>query len=127
MSNIRISIDLVIRSCQQKKFTSGIKSSKSRERIEDEEHPGRPSTSTDETHVQKINCLVFVNHRLTIRDLANDIAILKGSVNTILKEVFRTKCIKSRLVTKTMYFLDKHGRAEVCRTIVFKLQTIRTR
>ena len=58
-----------------------------RERVEDEERPGRTSTSINESHAQKIKDLVLENRRLAIRDLADDIGISKGSVNTILEDV----------------------------------------
>lgn len=58
-----------------------------KERVADEERSGRPSTSTNEAHVQKIKEPVLANHRLTTRGLADDIGISERSVNTILKDV----------------------------------------
>ena len=46
-----------------------------RERVNDLERLGRPSTSTDEQHVNQIKELVHKNLRLTIRDLADTIGI----------------------------------------------------
>ena len=40
--------------------------------IDDDEHPGRPSTSTDDPQIDKINTLVRASRRLTIRELAEE-------------------------------------------------------
>ena len=42
-----------------------------RERVEDKERLGRPSTLTDDDHIQKVKDLVLVSRRLTIRDIAD--------------------------------------------------------
>ena len=43
-----------------------------RESIEDDSRSGRPSISTDDSHVKRINDLVRSNRRLTIREMADD-------------------------------------------------------
>ena len=45
-----------------------------------DECPGCPSTSTVDTHVDKINILVRSNRRLTIRELAEECGISVGFV-----------------------------------------------
>ena len=54
-----------------------------RGRVDDVEHPGRPSISTDEQHVNKIKELVNKYRRLTIRDLADTIGISRGPLDTV--------------------------------------------
>ena len=60
-----------------------------RERVDDLERPGRPSTSTDEQYVNQIKELMHKNRRLTIGDLADTIRISRGSLNTVSKDITR--------------------------------------
>ena len=68
--------------------------------VEDKERLGRPSTSTDDDHIQKVKDLVLVSRLLTIRDIADEIGVSKKSVNSILKDVLVLKRVKFRLVPK---------------------------
>ena len=65
-----------------------------------------PSTSTDDQHVNKVKELVLKNRRLTVKDLTDMIGISEESVKTILKDQ-RLRKVKSRLVPKTLNFLEK--------------------
>ena len=52
--------------------------------VEDDERSGRPSTSTDDPHIDEINTLVRANRRLTARELAEERGISVGSCHHIL-------------------------------------------
>ena len=49
-----------------------------REDVEDDERPGRPSTSTTDENVEKVKEMVMNDRRITIREVANDVGISIG-------------------------------------------------
>ena len=55
--------------------------------------------------------LVLKNGQLTVNDLTDMIEISEGTVKTILKDLRK---VKSRLVPKTLNFLEKSRRVDVC-------------
>ena len=50
--------------------------------VEDDERSGRPSTSTDDPHIDELNTLVQANRRLTVRELTKECGISVGSCLT---------------------------------------------
>ena len=93
-----------------------------RERVNDLERSARSSTSTDDQHVNKVKELVLKNRRLTVKDLTDMIGVSEGSVKTILKDHLGLWKVKSRLVPKTLNFLGKSRRVDVCETMLSDYQ-----
>ena len=47
---------------------------KGRMPVVEEPRPGRPSTSTDDDHVERVRAVIRGNRRLTVREVANEVA-----------------------------------------------------
>ena len=56
-----------------KRFSEG------REEVEDDEHPGRPSTSKTDQNIQKISDIVHKDQRLSVRMIADMVGINRKS------------------------------------------------
>ena len=52
---------------------------KGREDVSDNAHPGRPSTSTTNENIVAVKKMNLDNHRITIKEVADDIGISFGS------------------------------------------------
>lgn len=89
-----------------------------REAVEDEPRSGRPSTSITEQNINKIKDLVLSNRRLSQRDLVDITGISKGSIQSILKDHLGLSRVSSRLVPKTLNFLQKNHRVEVAKEML---------
>ena len=50
-----------------------------REDVEDDERPGRPSTSPTDESVEKVKEMVMNDRQITIREVADDVGISIGS------------------------------------------------
>ena len=55
------------------------------EDVNDEARPGRPSMSTTEKNIKAVKNMILHNHRITIREVANNVSILFGSFQAILR------------------------------------------
>ena len=54
--------------------------------IEDDPKSGRPSTSMDDDHVEKVLVVIRQNRRLTVREVAEEAGICKSSCHLILTD-----------------------------------------
>ena len=78
-----------------------------REDVEDDERPGRPGTSTTDENVEKMKEMVMNDHRITIREVADDVGISIGSFHEIFSNVLGMKRVAAQFVPKLLNFEQK--------------------
>ena len=59
-----------------KRFKAG------QEDVNDDTHPGRPSTSTTDENIEAVKKMILDNHRITIREVADIVAISFSSISS---------------------------------------------
>ena len=60
---------------------------------------------------------------MAAKDLTDMIGISEGSVETILKDHLGLRKVKTRLIPKTVNFLEKSRRVDVCETMLLTIRT----
>ena len=84
-----------------------------REDVEDDERPGRPSTSTTDENVKKVKEMVMNDRRITIREVADDVSISISSCHESFSNVLGMKRVAAKFVPKLLNFEQKQQRMEV--------------
>ena len=54
--------------------------------VGEDPRPGRPSTSTNDNHVERVRAVIHGNRRLTVREVADEVGIGIGSCHQIFTE-----------------------------------------
>ena len=67
------------------------------EDVEDDERPGRLSTSTTDENVEKVKEMVMNDRRIVIREVADDVGISIGSCHYIFSNVLGMKRVAANL------------------------------
>ena len=67
--------------------------------IEDGPTSGRPSTSMDDDHVEKVLAVIRQNRRLTVRKVAEEVGICKRSCHLILTDKLEMGRVAAKFCT----------------------------
>ncbi|KAL4092164.1 hypothetical protein QTP88_026717 [Uroleucon formosanum] len=91
-----------------KRFCSG------REDVEDDDRSGRPTTSSTNENVEKIDKIIRQDRRLSVRAVAEMVNIDRESVRKILIENLNIKKVCAKMVPKNLMIDQKFNRKEIC-------------
>ena len=89
-----------------------------RKDVEDDPKLGRPCTSTTDTNIKKVRQLVCSDRRLTIRVIANELAMDKETVRTILVDTLGMRKVCAKMVPRLLTEEQKAQRLNACRDIL---------
>ena len=81
----------------------------SREDVNDNICPGRPSTSTTDKNIEAVKNMILDNRRITIRE----VPILFGSCQATFTDVLGMKGAGANIVEKLLYFKQKQRRMDI--------------
>ena len=78
-----------------------------REDVNDDAPPGRPSISTTDENIEAAKKMILNNRRITVREIADDVAISFGSCQAIFPDILDVKSAAAKFVPKFLNFEQK--------------------
>ena len=81
--------------------------------IEDDPKSGRPSTSMDDDHVQKMFGVIRRNRRLTVREVSEEVEICRSSCHLILTGKLKMRRVAAKCVPRLLTDAQKENRVTV--------------
>ena len=85
-----------------------------REDVNNDARPGRPSTSTTDENIEAVKKMILNNCRITIREVADDVAMSFGSCQEIFMNFLDMKCAAEKIITKILNFEQKRTSFRRC-------------
>ncbi|XP_042202985.1 protein GVQW3-like [Homarus americanus] len=80
---------------------------------EDDPISGRPSTSTDGDHVEKVRAVIHENRRLTVHEVSEEVGICESSCHTILTKELKMHRVAAKFVPRLLTYEQKENRVTV--------------
>lgn len=81
--------------------------------VTEDPRPGRPSTSTDDRHVERVREVIRGNRRLTVREVADEVCISVGSCHAILTEKLEMRRVCAKFVPRLLTNEQKENRVSI--------------
>ena len=91
--------------------------------MEDLPRSGRPSTSSTEVNIAKVNEMVTKNRHLSLRKIAAERSVSHELIRTILNDCLGMKRVAARLVPEDLNFLQKLNRVKVAEDMLERVNS----
>jgi len=91
--------------------------------IEDDPKSGRPSSSTGDDHIEKVRSVIRENHRLTIREVSEEVGICKSSYHTIMTDKLKMLRVAAKFVPRLLTEEQKQNRVTGSQELLDRLNT----
>ena len=86
--------------------------------VGEDPRPGRPSTSTNDDHVERVRAVIRVNRRLTVREDADEVGISIGSCRQIFTENLQMRRVSAKFVPRLLTDDQKEKRVEISQELL---------
>jgi len=86
--------------------------------VGEDSRPGRPSTSTNGDHVNRVRAVSRGNCRLTLRDVADEVGISIGSCHQIFTEKLHMRRVSAKFVPCLLADDQKEHRVEISQALL---------
>jgi len=89
----------------------------SRMSVGEDPKPGRPSTSTNDDHVERDRVVISRNRHLTVREVADEVDISIGSYHQIFNETLKMCHVSAKFVPRLLTDDQKENHVEICQEL----------
>jgi len=80
--------------------------------------PGRPSTSTNDDHVERVRAVIRGNRRLTVRNVADEVGIIIGSCHQNFTEKLQMRRVSAKFLPRLLTDDQKENRVEISQELL---------
>ena len=81
--------------------------------VGEDPRPGRPSTSTNDDHVDRVRAVIRGNRRLTAREGAEEVGISMGSCHQMFTEKFLKRHVNEKFVPRLLSDVQRENRIDI--------------
>jgi len=86
--------------------------------VSEDPRPGRPSTSTNNDHVERVHAVICGNRRLTVREVADEVDISTGSCHQIFTEKLQMHRVNAKFMLCLLTDDQKENRVEISQELL---------